>query len=147
MLHRDHIKLEGAWEPKIGVKLCATILSKLQCKLFLSRPFSVCSYTSRSDNWSLRNCFVLVFINCRAEKLLSWVLVGHYFCLHCFTLFFGVFWEEKKKKWDKNEVTFDSDLELIIRACLFCSPIDPIWRSSIFTLAVEWHLTTNPHSS
>ena len=102
MLHRDHIKLDGEWGPKIGVKLCAAILSKLQCKLFFSRPFSVCSCTSRSDNWSLGNCFVFVFINCRAEKLLSWVLVGHYFGLHCFTLFFGVFWKEKKKmrqKW------------------------------------------------
>ena len=48
--HRDHIKLEGALGPKIGVELNAAILSKLGRKLFFSRPFSVCSRTLRSNN-------------------------------------------------------------------------------------------------
>ena len=58
--HRNHIKLEGAWGPKIGVKLKSAILSKLQGDLFFSRPFSVCSRTLRSNSWSSGNFFVFV---------------------------------------------------------------------------------------
>lgn len=59
--HRNHIMLERARGPKIGMKLNAAILSKSGFKLSFSTPFSVCSRTaSRSNNWSLGNCFVLL---------------------------------------------------------------------------------------
>ena len=37
--HRDHVKLEGAWGPKIGVKLNAAISSKLGENCPFSGPF------------------------------------------------------------------------------------------------------------
>lgn len=50
--HRDHSKLEETWGPKIKINW-GTICSS-------SRPFSVCYRTSRSNSWSLENCFVFV---------------------------------------------------------------------------------------
>ena len=47
---RDHIKLERACGHKTRVKLNGANFSKLWDKLFFSRPFSVLSRTSRSNN-------------------------------------------------------------------------------------------------
>ena len=98
--HKDHIEPEGGMWTKNGEKLNGTILSKLGGKLFFSRPFPVCSRTSRSNNnWSLRNCFVFVFIICIAE-LLFWLLVGYYFCLIVLLSFF--FKKKKEKEKEKQ---------------------------------------------
>ena len=75
--HRDHINLEGAVGPKIGVKLNGAILSKLKGKLFFPNPFFVCSIKQ----------MMLVFINIIDKNLLFWLLVRCYFWLNCFTFF------------------------------------------------------------
>ena len=73
--HRDHIKLEGVREPKIGIKLNGAILIKFGGgQNVLLRTFSVCSRTSRSNNWCLGNCLVFVFASCIEGKTASLVI-------------------------------------------------------------------------
>ena len=109
-------------------------------KLFFSTHFSVCSRTSRSNKWSLGNCLTVCFRHQGSRKRLLMLLVGYYsYSLNCFT-----FCLKKGKTRDKSEVAFDYYLGLIIRVCFFCLPIYAVWRQSIFSPAVEWHLATTP---
>ena len=67
--------------------------------MFFSRPFSVYWRTSRSNNRSLGNCFVFVFINCIPEKLLFWSLVSYCFYLNCLTSFLEKTKKDSKVEW------------------------------------------------
>ena len=146
--YRGHIKLVGVWRPKIWNQLNAAILSKLKrLKLSCPRPFSVCSRTSRSKSWCLRNCFVFVWffwgeVNCSKGKLLSgyWSVV--IFPLNVFLFFFVfelVFFKKKQNKNKRQKWIGLSPMtsKLSLWLCLVCPAIYPIWQPTICLLRVS----------
>lgn len=123
------------------------ILSKLEDKVFISKPLSVSLRTLRSNNWTLGNCFMFVSVSCKQKTtfLMFPVIIISLVILHSFKKLNKLPPPPKKTLKninEKSEVGLGHDLELFIRGCLFCAQFIPNMAVKNLSPAIGWHLGT-----
>ena len=124
------IKLEGARKPKIVITIWTPPFWMNWGAMFFSRPYSIWSKTSRSNDC----CFAFVFVNCIAVKLLFWLFVGYNFWFKFFRFFFL---RKDKNKRQKKKCFLTITLNFSSQLCQIFPRIYPVWWPSICHLRLS----------
>ena len=87
--HKDHIKQDGAWRPRIRVKLYSAILSKLGEQLTLLQAFFRLFEDLEVEHLEFRGLYRVCFCWLNGQNPLLWLLVGYhiYYYFDCFIFF------------------------------------------------------------